>query len=163
MKPSTLLIALIAFFIISCNNENRSPAVSDTTEMIAEDTTFTATIPVIKKNTECYQFVKNKDTVSMTLNIEGEELTGDLNYKWFEKDRNSCTFAGELKGDTIIAEYLFDAEGMRSVRDVVFIRKDGKLYEGFGHTTEKVGKVVFTDRSQLKFGDAVVLSKVPCN
>lgn len=163
MKPQTLPIAFIALFIISCNSENKKSAVSDTPEMIARDTTFTATNPVIKKTTDCYQFVKGKDTVLMKLNIEGEELTGELKYNWFEKDRNTGTFAGEMKGDTIIAEYLFDSEGLRSVRDIVFVRKDGKLYEGSGHMTEKGGKAVFTERSQLKFGEGVVLSKVACN
>lgn len=149
--------------ITSCNNEQKSVDTGDSIAAVTEDTTAVASVPVANKTTECYQYVKDRDTVTMKLNMEGEELTGDLSYQWFEKDKNTGTFAGEMKGDTIIAEYLFDAEGMRSVRDVVFLKKDGKIYEGFGRTTEKSGKITFENRSQLKFGDAVVLVSVPCN
>lgn len=161
MKKVCLLFALAAG-LAACSSEKKDNASGDSSELIAEDTTFTATNPPAEQSSECYQYVIKKDTVSLKLKVAGEEVTGDLAYNWFEKDRNKGTFAGELKGDTIIAEYLFDAEGMRSVRDVVFLKKDGKLYEGYGNTTEKGGKVTFEDRSKLKF-DAIVLSKIPCN
>lgn len=157
------MILLFALIIASCTSENKTSESADSTEMTMEDTTRTATVPVANKIVECYQFVKNRDTVNMRLNREAEELTGELDYKWFEKDKNTGTFAGEMKGDTIIAEYLFDSEGMRSVRDVVFLKKDDKIYEGFGKTTERGGKITFVNRAELKFGDAVVLVKIPCD
>ncbi|MNL01805.1 hypothetical protein D3C87_1222900 [compost metagenome] len=81
----------------------------------------------------------------------------------FEKDNNKGKITGELKGDTIIAEYIFDSEGMRSVREVVFVQKDdGKIYEGTGDVIEKNGKMVFKDRSALKFGEAIVFTKTDC-
>ncbi|MNE98222.1 hypothetical protein D3C80_1967130 [compost metagenome] len=68
-----------------------------------------------------------------------------------------------MKGDTIIAEYTFDSEGMRSVREVVFVKRaDGNIYEGTGEVMEKGGKMVFKDRSTLKFSPAMVFTKTDC-
>ncbi|HMI01288.1 MAG TPA: hypothetical protein VK541_02330 [Pedobacter sp.] len=163
MKKSFFFLAMAAGLLAACNSENSEKKTADSTELIAEDTTFTATKPAEGNSTECYAYVKNRDTVSMKLNIAGEEYTGELNYRFFEKDKSKGTFAGEMKGDTLIAEYTFDAEGMRSVREVVFLRKGSDLVEGFGDIEEKGSKVVFKDRSKLTFGDAVVLAKVSCN
>lgn len=162
-RTSFLFLAIAASLLGACNSENSDKKTADSTELIAEDTTFTATKPAEGNSTECYTYTKNKDTVTMKLNIAGEEYTGELDYRFFEKDKSKGTFAGEMKGDTLIAEYTFDAEGMRSVREVVFLRKDGNLIEGFGDVEEKGAKVMFKDRSKLTFGGAVVLAKHPCN
>jgi len=162
MKRSFLFLALAAGLAAGCSSDQKGTATADSNELIAEDTTFTATAPAGGETTECYAFVKNRDTVAMTLHVKGEEYTGELRYNFYEKDKNSGTFSGEMKGDTLISEYIFDAEGLRSVREAVFLRKDGKLYEGFGETEEKSGKVRFRDRSKLDFGNAVVLSRVSC-
>lgn len=154
---STLFILSLA----SCTSENKGAA-GDSTEVIALDTTFTATTPN-ESSGDCYIYTKNRDTASLKLNIIGEELTGELSYKLFEKDSNAGKIAGEMKGDTIIAEYTFDSEGMRSVREVVFVKKDdGNIYEGTGDVIEKDGKMVFKDRSAIKFSPTMVFTKTNC-
>lgn len=162
MKPSIYLLALFTIFGASCTNENKNIQENDTTEIIAHDTTFSATTPKTSSS-NCYEYIKNKDTATLKIYIEGEELTGNLTYKLFEKDRNTGTIAGEMKGDTIIAEYTFDSEGMRSVREVVFVKKDdGKIYEGTGEMIEKSGKMMFKDRSGLQFNQSMVFSPADC-
>ncbi|TDQ07524.1 hypothetical protein [Pedobacter metabolipauper] len=160
MKRYILMMAIASAGFASCSNDKAGSDAKDSTEVIAVDTTFTATEPKVAG--DCYTYTKNRDTAYLKLNVSGEELTGDLNYSLYEKDRNSGTIAGEIKGDTIIAEYTFDSEGMRSVREVVFLKKDGKLYEGFGDVTEKGGKTLFKNRADLKFTDAMVFSKTEC-
>jgi hypothetical protein len=162
-RTSFFFLVMAAGLLTACNSENSDKKTADSTELIAEDTTFTATKLVEGNSTECYTYIKNRDTVSMKLNIAGEEYTGELNYRFFEKDKSTGTFAGEMKGDTLIAEYIFDAEGTRSVREVVFLRKGGNLVEGHGDIKDEGSKVMFKDRSKLNFGDAVVLARVPCN
>lgn len=162
MKRSFFFIGLAAALFGACTSENKRTNAADSSEIIAEDTTFTATKAPSAAGSECYTYVNNKDTVSMELKIAGEEYTGKLSYSFFEKDRNSGTFSGEMKGDTLIAEYIFDSEGMRSVREVVFLKKEGKLLEGYGESIEKGGKMIFKDRSKLNFGTAVVLSGTAC-
>ncbi len=161
MRLSFLISALFITALTSCTTENKNRA-GDSTEVIAVDTTFTATAP--KENrSDCYIYIKNRDTATLKLNITGEELTGELDYKLFEKDSNTGKIAGEMKGDTIIAEYIFDSEGMRSVREVVFVKKDdGNIYEGTGDVMEKDGKMVFKNRSTLKFSPTMVFTKTNC-
>jgi len=162
MKPLILIPAFLTIVVASCTNENKSKQAGDSAEVIAVDTTFTATHPK-KSSSDCYVYIKNRDTASLKINIDGEELTGELDYKLFEKDSNKGKIAGEMKGDTIIAEYTFDSEGMRSVREVVFVKKDdGNLYEGTGEVMEKGGKMVFKDRSALKFNPTMVFTKADC-
>lgn len=163
MKRSFLFLAIATGLIVACTSKNADKKTTDSAELIAEDTTFSVTKPANGNRTECYMYTKNRDTVSMKLAIAGEEYTGELSYGFFEKDKSKGTFGGEMKGDTLIAEYTFDAEGMRSVREVVFLKRDGKLLEGFGDTEDKGTKVMFKDRSKLKFGEAIVLTRVTCN
>ncbi|TCD04042.1 hypothetical protein EZ437_07205 [Pedobacter psychroterrae] len=147
---------------LACNSEKKEEQRDDSTSITATDTTLVPSVPVEEKVTECYSYIKNRDTATLKINTENEELTGNLAYKLFEKDSNKGTIAGEMKGDTIIAEYIFNSEGRSSIREIVLLRKDGKLYEGYGDVEERKGKMVFKDRSKLKFGDAIVFSKTDC-
>ena len=79
----------------------------------------------------CYAY-ENRDTVKLSININNDEVSGDLNYNIFEKDRNNGQIRGTMSGDTIIAEYQFQSEGLTSTREVAFLRKGSTLVEGFG-------------------------------
>lgn len=162
MKKSLLLLAGIAMLATACNNNNADDKSTDTTSVTSVDTSLTPSVPIHEKIAQCYIYTKNRDTAKLKINTENDELTGDLSYNLFEKDSNKGTISGEIKGDTILAEYIFDSEGMRSTREVVFLKRDGKLYEGFGEVEEKNGKTVFKNRAKLKFGDAIVFSLTNC-
>jgi hypothetical protein len=113
---------------------------------------------------ECYSGSIKKDTILMNLTIKGNEVTnGKLSYKFYEKDKNQGTLVGELKGDTLIADYTFMSEGVSSVRQVAFLKKGNTYVEGYGDVVDdNKGKVTFKDKKQLKFDGNVVLSKVDC-
>jgi len=162
MRKTILMLNALAILAISCNSEKKEEQRDDSMSITAIDTTLVPTVPVEEKVTECYSYIKNRDTATLKINTENEELTGDLAYKLFEKDSNKGTIAGEMKGDTVIAEYIFNSEGRSSIREIVLLKKDGKLYEGYGDVEERKGKMVFKDRSKLKFGDAIVFSKTDC-
>jgi len=162
MKKAFFLFAGIAAMLASCTSNNAEKKAKDTTEMIALDTTFRPANPAPENSSNCYLYVNKKDTASIKLQIKGEELTGTLHYNIFEKDQNNGTIAGEMKGDTIIADYTFDSEGLRSVRQVVFLKKEGKLYEGYGEMKEQNGKFTFVNRAKLKFNDHFTFNPVDC-
>ena len=89
-------------------------------------------------------------------------MTGELVYRLYEKDRNQGSLAGQLKGDTLLAEYRFQSEGSQSVRQVAFLKKGDAYLEGFGEVEEREGKTVFKDVSTLCFTDMMVLRKEDC-
>ena len=133
---------------------------------------LTACQPQENKNTEsklssstkqtCYSYTKNRDTATLMLITSGRVVTGELIYQLFEKDSNNGIIKGEMRGDTLVAEYKFNSEGKESTRQVAFLKRDGKLIEGYGEITEKDNKVIFNDISTLKFGDAIEFTEVNC-
>ena len=162
MKKPLLLLAVVAAFVVACNSNKSESNVSDSTEAAAADATLQPVEPATAASTACFAYTKNRDTASLELKFAGEEVTGNLSYKLFEKDRNSGSIAGEIKGDTIIAEYTFASEGAQSIREVVFLKKGDQWIEGFGDVEEKKGKVTFKNRAALKFGDAITFTKTDC-
>lgn len=75
----------------------------------------------------CYAYENGNDTVQMSLNINGERVTGELTYMLFEKDSNRGQVKGTFSGDTLTADYTFQSEGMRSVREVIFVKNGSSL------------------------------------
>lgn len=144
-----LLILTVATFTACQNNTSTENAEESITSVVTEQ--------------NCYAYIKNKDTATLTTMRSGHIVTGELRYQLFEKDSNAGSIKGEMRGDTLVADYTFKSEGKNSIRQVAFLQKDGKLAEGFGEVIEKDGKMVFKDLSRLKFGDAIEFSKITCN
>ena len=148
MKKALLFGLLV---LISCKKE-----------MSAED--FKIEKPVNPFAEICYQGVRGKDTISMTLVTKGNKLQyGKLSCNYFEKDYNEGTLVGAFYGDTLKAKYSFQAEGKMSVREVVFL-KQGKIYvEGNGPIQENEdGKFVFKNYKEIQFDASFPLIEVPC-
>lgn len=120
----------------------------------------TANIPLAEQM--CYAYIKGKDTARLTLITTGSISTGELNYKWFEKDKNTGSIEGEMRGDTLIAYYTFNSEGQQSVRQVVFLKKGNQFLEGFGEIEERDGKMQFKDLKRVDFSNPIVFEKVDC-
>jgi hypothetical protein len=148
MRKLILTLVVASTVLAACNSEEKTTATADSLTAAPADTSIVQTAQTFSDG--CYAYIKNRDTASLNLKVAGEEITGDLSYKLFEKDSNKGTIAGEIKGDTIIAEYDFNSEGTRSIREIVFLKKDGKLYEGYGEVETKGTKVVFKNRAACK-------------
>ncbi|MCG9791037.1 hypothetical protein [Flavobacterium algicola] len=152
------LFCSVAFITIltSCKNNNEQELV------VAPIATEPAPMETTTK--ECYQAIIEKDTITLTVDVNSiNEFTGELNYSYEQKDKNFGTLLGNVRGDTIIADYTFQSEGKTSVKEVVFLKKDANtILEGYGHTVDMNGKVAFKDKSNLKFDGNVVYNKIAC-
>lgn len=113
---------------------------------------------------ECYAVYSQRDTVFLHLKIANkQQVSGTLQYKFYEKDRNGGVFKGIIKGDSLIANYTFISEGITSSRELVFLKKGDAYLEGYGEIIEKnSGKVSFKNHKELKFDDSMLLSKTDC-
>ena len=151
MKNGSIVLAMFVALFISCKEE----VTSDVLEK---------TIGKVTISEKCYSGSINKDTIWMSLTILGIHVAkGKLSYNFYEKDRNEGTFLGQLKGDTLIADYTFMSEGIVSVRQIAFLKRGETFIEGFGDVIDdNNGKVQFKDVSQLKFEGKPVLSKADC-
>lgn len=156
MKGYVLSLIAGAGLISACQNHAVTNQKTDSV-INAEKAAVTAS------NEECYEYTKGKDTVALSLSRTGNKITGDLTYSLYEKDRNYGTVNGKIAGDTLILNYVFDSEGMHSSRQVVFLKKNNQLTEGFGDVEEKNGGMNFKDLKSLKFDNSIVLSKINCD
>lgn len=118
--------------------------------------------PQSETQNQCFAYTKNRDTVMLSLKFRGDQVSGDLIYSLFEKDRNSGTVNGKMLGDTLLLDYNFGSEGRQSVRQVAFLKKGDQLKEGYGEVLEKNGKVEFKQPAGLKFDGIIVLHQVDC-
>ncbi|KVV15566.1 hypothetical protein ACRASX_16080 [Flavobacterium sp. TMP13] len=146
-----LLIAVLS----SCVKNNKDQVVVPPLEVEA---------PMETPVKECYQAIVDKDTITLTVDVNSiNEFKGELNYSYYQKDKSFGTILGNVKGDTIFAEYNYQSEGKTSVRELAFLKKDATTYiEGYGDVVEANDKVVFKDKSKIKFDGNVIYNKIDC-
>lgn len=158
MNRSLILFTGVTFFVFACtNNENRDNTTAK--DSVANNNRNITSSQPVKL---CYA-QKNKDTVLLNIELNGDKVTGKLYINRFEKDLNSGTIDGEMKGDTLFADYTFNAEGMQSVREVVFLKKDSSIIEGYGPVKyDSNNKAVFTNKNSLVFDEKMKLGEVEC-
>lgn len=111
---------------------------------------------------QCYAYISGKDTVRLTLATTQPTVTGQLSYRYFEKDHNEGTINGIMHGDSLLASYVFQSEGATSVRQVAFLRRDIGFIEGFGPMVEGKGKMVFEQPNALQYDAKYTLLPVTC-
>ena len=154
MKNKIILLVVVSFTFLACKKEEKQETTDEMKSEMPQEATAAST--------ECYEFVKGKDTISGTFLIQDNTVTGDLKYNLFQKDKNAGTITGTIIGDTLLADYSFISEGITSVRQIVFLRKNKTLTEGFGEIEEKENKMVLKDLKKVNFTSGIVLNEIPC-
>lgn len=156
MTRALTFICLITF--IACNNASNGKVDEPIDTNTGDSTVMKIQIP----GSKCYRSITGKDTFNLKVETFPNVVTGSLTYNFFEKDKSSGELEGYLLGDTLVANYSFMSEGQRSVRQVVFLIKDGEATEGYGDMEEKEGGVVFKDFRKVDFSKGLVLKEVSC-
>lgn len=158
MKKNFFLIGAFNALIIlfGCNSN------SDKTKENTSTQNKSKQPEVAAPTASCYILENKKDTVSLKIIIDKNKVSGDLLYQYSEKDRNTGTIQGEMKGDTLFATYTFMSEGKESKRDVVFIKNGDELMEGYAIINSTTGEPDFTNHSEIKFDDKFILKKSDC-
>ncbi|MEN9909549.1 MAG: hypothetical protein RLZZ540_2698 [Bacteroidota bacterium] len=155
MKTVYILSTIVLVAVLgSCKDKE--------TEVIIPPAEVEAPMETAKK--ECYQAVIEKDTLTLTVDVNSvNEFKGELKHSYFEKDKSFGTLLGNVKGDTIFADYKFESEGKTSIRELAFIKKDANTYvEGHGEMIETNGKMSFKDKSKIKFDGNIVYNQIDC-
>jgi len=151
MKKLIPIFTLATAVLLSCQSKSSDSENADSTSNTNETETA-----------QCYSYTANRDTASLTLNFENDKVTGSLAYSLYEKDKNNGVVAGIVKGDTILADYTFQAEGTTSIRQVAWLKRNNQLLEGFGEVEEVDGKTQFKNVKKLNFGKSMVFTKTDC-
>ncbi|SNR61242.1 hypothetical protein [Flavobacterium sp. ov086] len=157
MKKVLAITAIILVVLVSCKKAEPTPAPEITPDPPKE---AEVTEPA---GDQCFASRLNGNIVALSFNVNShQEVNGKLSYNLTGKDKNEGTLIGNMKGDTLIADYTFVSEGVSSVREVVFLQKDGTLIEGYGDVVDANNKVTFKDKKKLKFDAKNTLTKVDC-
>ena len=149
----TILSLVFIALLISCNTKEENKRKIDTAAPDAA---------AIMRGKSCYQHINGRDTVVMAIVMSANNANGELVYKLDGKDKNDGTFSGTFIGDTLYADYTFNSEGTKSVRETVFLRRKDALIQGFGEMTESGNRQSFIDPKKVKFDESLVLRKKDC-
>ncbi|MDR6761544.1 hypothetical protein J2Y38_001753 [Flavobacterium sp. 2755] len=158
MKKVLAITTLILTVLISCKKE------TTTTEPVQITPNPPKEAEIVEPaGDQCYAWRANGSVIEISFNVNShQEVNGKLSYNLVGKDKNEGTLIGNMKGDTIVADYTFNSEGTSSVREVVFLQKDGTLIEGYGDVVQANDKVSFKDKTKLKFDQKNTLTKIDC-
>ncbi len=142
------ILSLLLLFSCACNSHNEKQE-NEISNQINEKSSVT-TFPDLEG---CYISIYKNDSAFLKINKENNLITGNLSYKHFEKDNNTGTIDGKVSDNLIIADYTFQSEGMKSVRQVVFKISGNNLLEGNGDIiiSKNNDSVKFKNISQLNF------------
>lgn len=159
MKKYLLMTSILcAVAFTSCKNENKSEA----SEIMNAEESDIMEADVNNPRIACYKYTSAKDTVLLQMEQINDEVAGTLSYNYFEKDKNDGTFEGTMMGDTLFADYTFNSEGSVSVREIMFVKKENKLVEGYGDVEEVGGKMKFKDNAKFTLNDTMALVEIDC-
>jgi hypothetical protein len=152
MKTTNICIALA--ILASCNSQ---PV--ETKEQAGEPQATPEGAPA----TSCYQYANQGDTVKLNLiHINKDVTTGTLIYRLKEKDANTGTLRGSMRGDLFVGDYAFTSEGTMSTRQVAFKKTGNAFVEGYGESVEENGVMKFKNIDSLNFGSSIKLEEVTC-
>ena len=113
-------------------------------------------------HSNCYIGVIGRDSIFLKIEQFPNVVSGTLEYKFYEKDNNSGEINGKMNGDTLVADYTFSSEGIKSIRQVAFVIKEDLVIEGYGEMEDKNGKMVFKNLQKLNFNTNTNLKKSTC-
>lgn len=159
MIKKHLVSGLCFVVLFSCNNQ-QNPAQQPNN--MDNDSVAARVITGSLSGEYCYAYTHNKDSVLLHVEIGDSVVSGSLSYNLYEKDKNNGTIKGIIKGDTILADYVFMSEGMQSVREVAFLVTDSTAKEGYSEMTDRNNKTIFIKPEKITFDSSFILSKKDC-
>lgn len=128
MKNNLLFIVIIIVFTTACQPK---PA-SNVTEIT--NTSETPATTELADGSYCFQQSIGRDTTSINLSINGNTVSGEMNWIPYEKDGARGTLQGTRNGNEITAIWAYVIEGSDQKEQVMFkiegdqlLRKVGEL------------------------------------
>ena len=153
-------ISFVLLLVLSACQSNKTET-ADSKTMSSVDTVATATKPVIMEQTLCFEQKLNKDITTVKLIINGDAVTGEMNWTPWEKDGASGTLKGKKIGDEIIADYDYMIEGSNQSEEKIFKLEGDKLLVKVGELMDgKNGKLIMKDPAKARFSETLI--KVKC-
>lgn len=150
---SLFLFSVLLTILTACQQTNSNKTTTDSVK---------TTSAILHAGPQCFTQVLNRDTAYLRFQTDNEVITGQLEYKPFEKDKNSGTISGTINDDIIDVEYHYASEGTMSIRKAIFKIDGDSLFEAIADSLDKEGQPLFNnDYKKLKF-DTTPFEKGKC-
>ena len=166
MIHSLIKAGSVVFFlagISACNHEaSRNSGAGPVKQPEQQDTATAVRIktPTPDNNVSgCYRHTRGRDTLLVQLVQNGGRLAGRMRFDNYQIDGSMGTVTGNVSGDTLFLWYDFLSEGMRSVREMIFMKKGEDLMMAEGPFTLR-GYSTLLNHIELKYAE--VLQQVQC-
>ncbi len=149
------LVLVLTTLLSGCQSRSTEQAATDSTTNLSSTTATTSMTP----DTVCFRQIMSRDTTTLRLVVNGEQASGYLYIKPYEKDRARGSFQGTVKNNQIQADWQRSGEGktQRYALDLTLKGDSITWYEG--ERVEKEGKWVLKEPNT---GFNYVLIKTDC-
>lgn len=111
-------------------------------------------------DTVCFRQILSRDTTTLRLVINGDQVTGYLDNNPYEKDRARGPFEGKVKAGQIQVDWQRSGEGSTQPYTLTLLRKGDIISWLEGERVEQQGKWVLKD---AKAGYTYALTKIDCS
>lgn len=98
----------------------------------------------------CY--VTSDDTAILGLDVSERGVEGKLLLQYLGRERTDGRFENAyFRGDTLITDYRYWNDEGQFLREMVFLIRNEKAFEGFGRLTTQGDKEVFVSHKTIQF------------
>jgi hypothetical protein len=162
MKNIFLAATMTALVFSACNNAPKAPEVAKTPEAPAAPAATPAPAPAAAPVAEgtCYMYSLGKDVTCVQLTMDGDKVTGYMDWTPDQKDGGRGFLVGTKTGNMIVADWTYMIEGSKNTEQIAFKIDGDKLIRAQGELTEKGKKLVIKDMAKAKYIDKY--AKVEC-
>lgn len=163
IKSSVYILVLIAI-TTACNNPKGTKVSLDNIDSVGSESTDTIRKTSVKLQ-PCYLATIGKDSAFLKISVsDSTQISGELHYKFRERDNTYGEFKGVRRNDTLTIDYDYLAEGVKSVREITFLVRDEQIIEGIGDYKEENRKQVYQNKAQIDYtGKSFVFLPSECS
>ncbi|MDV6167276.1 hypothetical protein R1T16_02495 [Flavobacterium sp. DG1-102-2] len=130
MKYYTPLFAFGLLLAASCQKKEEK---TESESVIKEVITETAKTPELPESGKmCFLQIVSKDTLSLTIDKNGDNVKGTYRSVPYEKDKRTIVFEGNLNGNTVTAVGSAMGEGQTQKEEIIFTLENNQAGIKFG-------------------------------
>jgi hypothetical protein len=130
MKYYTPLFVAGLLLAASCQKKEQKTETETVTKEITTETQKPE--EAVADGKMCFLQIVSKDTLSLTLDKKGDEISGTYKSVPYEKDKRTIVFKGSLNGDTVTAIGSAMGEGQTQQEEFIFTLDNNQAGIKFG-------------------------------
>jgi hypothetical protein len=158
------LLIISIFFLAACNDSSKTTSGDGDSTGASIDAPGSNTASQDRTDVSgCYLQVVGRDSIHLTLQQQGDSLTGTMAFDNYQKDASRGTIKGSIQNGLVVLWYDFFSEGMRSMMEIILKPESGALIRGTGEMDYRGDTAVFKSHKGLDFDEKSRMLKTDCS